>query len=416
MARICIVTAGHLATCPRMLKAADALAGAGYRVRVVSTRYVDWATAADTEVRRVREGNWEWTVVDYHRRSGRRTSLWSGLRLHAAKALARGLGLGRCPLAVAARAYGRVHPELLRAALARPVDLFYGGTTGALAAVALAGRRARVPYALDLEDFHSAEQDDDPASRLAHGMAERIERAVLPGAAFLTAGSVAIASAYASKYGVCPIPINNTFPLPTATPDLTPSVGEGLRLYWFSQTIGPGRGLEDAVEAMGLADILGELHLRGLAIPDYLETLRELADDVAPELKIVCHEPAPPDSMVDLCRGYDVGLALEQEHVLNRALCLTNKAFTYMLGGLALVLTDTPGQRPLGLDVGEGAILYAPGDVPALAAGLKRWAEDKCILARARAAGWQAAQRRWHWEHPAERGALLGAVARALAR
>jgi glycosyltransferase involved in cell wall biosynthesis len=153
-----------------------------------------------------------------------------------------------------------------------------------------------------------------------------------------------------------------------------------------------------------------------VAIPDYLERLRKLADDVAPELKIVYHEPAPPDSMVDLCRGYDVGLALEQKHVLNRALCLTNKAFTYMLGGLALVLTDTPGQRPLGLDVGEGAILYMPGDVPALAAGLKRWAEDKCILARARAAGWQAAQRRWHWEHPAERGALLGAVARALAR
>src|SRR6185295_9502708 len=137
--------------------------------------------------------------------------------------------------------------------------------------------------ALDLEDFHSAEQDDDPASPLAHRMAERIERAVLPGAAFLTAGSVAIASAYASKYSVCPIPINNTFPLPAATPDLTPSVGEGLRLYWFSQTIGPGRGLEDAVEAMGMADIPGELHLRGLAIPDYLERLRELADDIAPE-------------------------------------------------------------------------------------------------------------------------------------
>jgi glycosyltransferase involved in cell wall biosynthesis len=399
-----------------MLKAADALAGAGYRVRVVSTRHVDWATAADTEVRRVREGNWEWMGVDYHRRSGRRTFMRRGLRFHAAKALASGLGLGRCPLAVAARAYGRVHSELLRAALARPVDLFYGGTTGALAAVALAGRRAGVPYALDLEDFHSAEQGHDPASRLAHGLAERIERAVLPGAVFLTAGSVPIASAYSGKYGVRPTPINNTFPLPAVTPDLTPSVGEGLRLYWFSQTIGPGRGLEDAVEAMGLADILGELHLRGLAIPDYLETLRELADDVAPELKIVYHEPAPPDSMVDLCRGYDVGLALEQEHVLNRALCLTNKAFTYMLGGLALVLTDTPAQRPLGWDVGEGAILSMPGDVPALAAGLKRWAKDKGILARARAAGWQAAQRRWHWEHPAERGALLGAVARALAR
>lgn len=416
MPRICIVTAGHLATCPRMLKAADALTGAGYHVRVVSTRHMAWATAADAEVCRAREGTWEWTVVNYHRRSGRRTYLRSGLRFHAAGALARGLGLGRCPLAVAARAYGRAHSELLRAALAGPADLFYGGTTGALAAVALAGRRAGVPYALDLEDFHSAEQGDDPASRLAHGLAERIEGDVLPGAAFLTAGSVAIASAYAGKYGMRPTPINNTFPLPRATPDLAASVGEGLRLYWFSQTIGPGRGLEDAIEGMGLAGIPGELHLRGLAIPDYMECLRRLAGDVAPKLKIVQHEPAPPDSMVDLCRGLDVGLALEPGFSVNNRLALSNKAFTYILGGLAVALTDTPGHRPLASDLGDGAILYKPGEVPALAAGFKRWAENKCILGRARAASWHAAQRRWHWEHPAERGALLGAVARALSR
>ena len=34
-ARICVVTAGHLSTSPRMLKAADALHAAGYHVRVV---------------------------------------------------------------------------------------------------------------------------------------------------------------------------------------------------------------------------------------------------------------------------------------------------------------------------------------------------------------------------------------------
>ena len=52
--RICVVTAGHLSTCPRMLKAADALAEAGYRVRVVSTQQTDWAAEADLDVRRRR--------------------------------------------------------------------------------------------------------------------------------------------------------------------------------------------------------------------------------------------------------------------------------------------------------------------------------------------------------------------------
>src|SRR5206468_8520292 len=71
MARICIVTAGHLSTCPRMLKAADALAAAGHRVRVVSARYIDWAVAADLEVGRSRPGSWAWTMVDAGRRVGR---------------------------------------------------------------------------------------------------------------------------------------------------------------------------------------------------------------------------------------------------------------------------------------------------------------------------------------------------------
>ena len=34
--KVCVVTAGHLSTCPRKLKAADALHADGYVVRVVS--------------------------------------------------------------------------------------------------------------------------------------------------------------------------------------------------------------------------------------------------------------------------------------------------------------------------------------------------------------------------------------------
>jgi hypothetical protein len=414
--RVCVVTAGHLSTCPRMLKAADALAGAGYRVRVVSTQSVDWATAIDADVRRRRPDAWDWSVVKLHRGPGATTYLWTGMRFKMVRSLARFVGPHRLPGFLVARALSRVHAELVRASLAEPTDLFYGGTVGALAAVAAAGRRAGTPYALDLEDFHSDEQDAGRAARLAHGLVERIERRVLPGAVYLTAGSGAIAAAYARMYGVNVTAVHNTFPLPEQPPRLAPSSGDGLKLYWFSQTIGPGRGLEDAVRAAGLRNIRGELHLRGRAIPGYLDSLRRLAGQSAERLRITHHEPAAPDAMAELCAGYDVGLSLEQGHVLNRALCLTNKAFTYMLGGLAIAFSDTPGQRPLALDLGEGALLYAPGDVESLAAGLKRWSDDKSLLVRAKAAAWEAARRRWHWEHPSERGALLEAVARVLAR
>jgi glycosyltransferase involved in cell wall biosynthesis len=416
MARICVVTAGHLSTCPRMLKAADALAEAGHRVRVVSARFVDWATAADEDVRRRRAQTWEWAAVDFRRSEAPATYLWSGLRFRSAQALARILGTSRMPQSVSVRAYSRIHPELLRAALAEPADLFYGGTTGGLAAVAEAGRRSGRPYALDLEDFHSAEQDDGPSARLAHALAERLERVILHGAAFLTAGSPGIASAYTEKYGVRPIVVHNTFPLPARAPSLTPNPGEGLKLYWFSQTIGPRRGLEDAVRAMGAAGIAGELHLQGRPVAGCFEQLQRLCDEVAPRLKLVLHAPVAPDELVDVSAEHDAGLALEPGFSLNNRLALSNKAFTYILAGLPVIMTDTPGQRPLATDLGDGAVLYRPGDVAGLARSLKRWSEDRACLARSRAAAWRAARRRWHWEHAEDRGALLSAVTKALER
>jgi glycosyltransferase involved in cell wall biosynthesis len=393
-----------------MLKAADAFGSAGYSVRVVSGRSTDWAMSADDAIKRTR--SWRWTVVNFDRRTARAAYLRSGIRFRLSRAVA-SIAPSVCPIRLCARAYRRAHPELVREAAAEPADLFYGGG-GALITTAAAARQVGAPYALDLEDFHSAEQTDSSEDELSNRIAERIEWAVLPGAAFLTAAGEAIAGAYTRKYGVRPIVINNTFPLPRKAPGLIPSSGEGLRLYWFSQTIGPGRGLEDAVAAMGLAGIPGELHLRGSAIPEYLEALRHFAASSAPRLRVVHHEPAPPDAMGELCCGYDVGLAVEQPVALNRSLCLTNKAFTYLLGGLAVVFTDTPGQRSLARDLGEGALVYPPGDVAALAAGLRRWANNKALLSRAMAAAWEAAKRRWHWEHALERGALLEAAASAL--
>jgi glycosyltransferase involved in cell wall biosynthesis len=405
--RICVVTAGHLATCPRMLKAADALHEAGYGVRVVSTCFSPWARAADGTVRTGRD--WSWAVVDYDKQSGRATYWRSGLRQRASRMLARVAGPGRCPLPVAACAYSRVHSELVKAIVAQPADLVYGGG-GAFAAASAAARRTGVPYAVDLEDFHSAEQNGTRDAALSNGLAGRIERDVLRRAYFVTAASAAITAAYRETYDVQPITVNNTFPLPAVAPDLTPPVHAGLRLYWFSQTIGPGRGLEDLIHAMGRARITGEIHLRGQPWADYLGTLQQLAAAAAPAVQIVHHDVAHPAAMLDLCRGYDAGLAVEPGFSRNNLLALSNKALTYILAGLPVVLTDTPGQHALAEDLGEGAIVYRSGDIDALAAGLARWAGDKAQLAAAKAAAWEAAKRRWHWEHPAERGALLAAV------
>src|SRR5258706_15001359 len=122
MARICVVTAGHLATCPRMTKAADALAGAGHNVRVVSTYHTPWAVGADAAMRATR--SWRWRVVDYRRQTAPLSYARTGVRGRLAWASTRWLGASRVPFGVGVNAYVRVHPELVRAAVEEPVDLF----------------------------------------------------------------------------------------------------------------------------------------------------------------------------------------------------------------------------------------------------------------------------------------------------
>ncbi len=412
MSRISVITAGHLSTCPRMLKAAKSLAEAGYQVRVVSTNFEPWATAADDALRARLQLNW--SVVDYSRSTANATRVRAGLRYRLCRQLVKAIGADKLPAGVVGRAMNRASPELVSATAAEPADLIYSGG-GALLPATLAARRLGVPYAVDLEDFHSGEQASTTAEgRLTNALAQAAEKIVFLEAAFITTASEAIADQYATKYARRPLVINNTFPLPASAPEFSSRNDSVLRLYWFSQTIGPGRGLEDAVRAAGLADVRCELHLRGRPAPGYMAELQPLALTCAPKLTVVQHDPDSPDRMVDLCCEFDVGLALEQTEPVGRAVCLSNKAFTYILGGLAVVFTDTPGQRALAQDLGQGAWLYSPGDVARFAAGLKSWAEDRDKLTSARKAAWDAAHRRWHWKHPEEEGALLSAMRNTL--
>jgi glycosyltransferase involved in cell wall biosynthesis len=414
-ARITVVTSGHLATCPRMLKAADALTADGHRVRVVATRHEPWATAADEDVRARRP--WPVTTIDYSRGSSGLTYWRTGVRYRAARATADAVGAARTPFPIVARAFGRVHSELVAAVLAEPADFIYGGTTGALAAVAEAARRQGIRYGVDFEDLHSGETSGGDAETVDR-LAARVEARAIADAAFVTTSSEAIAEVYRDERTAAPIVIHNTFDLPATPPDFSRADRSVLRVYWFSQTIGPGRGLEDAVMALGRAARMApggtELALRGRPQSGYLESLRTLAAEHAPQLQIVHQAPAPPDQMIDLARGFDVGLTLEQMMPRNRQLCVTNKAFTYIMAGVAVAISDTPGQHALGVDLREGAALVPPGDVDALAAAFAGWMREPARLDGAKRAAWQAAVRRWRWDHELERGRLCAAVREAL--
>lgn len=395
-----------------MIKVASALVEEGCRVSIVSPIYGEAMEPLDTEY--LRSPGIRGTPYSFVREHHPLRYYWTGFQLRLARQRTARVSLPKLPLDALGRATTRAFPELLNLALSHPADLYYGGTAAGLSVAAEAARLRGVPFALDLEDFHTGELDGSAQSDLTRRLRGEIERRLLPQAAFLTVASEAIRAEYELTYGIQASVINNVFPLPNREPDVSLSPDGKLRLLWISQVIGPDRGIETAVNAMAQADVPGTLTLIGNPSGDYAAMVQELAFTRAPKLDVVHLPPSyraqKKDHIIDLCRGYDVGLTLEQAGVLNRALCLCNKPFSYLPAGSAVAFTDTPGQRPLAEALGPAALLFRIGDDATFAAGLRAWAQQPSMLLAAKTAAWEAARTRWHWEHPQERDKALALV------
>lgn len=406
MSHICLVTTGQPSTSPRVVKEADALAGAGFTISVVGAHWAPWADTTDQALLATRR--WTCTLVDW-RRASRPGLFWTSRVRHAlARRLAAAVTADGADLA----AIHRVGPELAGWAMRSKADLFIAHNIGALPA-AMAAARGRVPVAFDAEDFHSGQLTDRDVAMRA--LTQRIERKYLPRCAYVTAASPGIADAYARACEITrPQVVLNVFSLadrPSAPKG--PAAGR-IQLYWFSQTIGPDRGLEDAVQAMGLLPPGStELHLRGTWRAGYERTLRGLAAHAGLAADaVVHHAPSDPAEMVRLAARHDVGLALEPPVSENNDLLWSNKVFTYLLAGVPVALSRTTGQAMLASQLGPASVTYDPGDPTALAAALSPWVRDAAALAGARAHAWSLATTRYNWD--IEQRQVLDAVSRVL--
>jgi len=394
--RVCLVSTSQPSANPRLVKEADALTEAGFEVVAIGAHWQEWATAADAALLATR--TWRFEFVDWRRETAPWLYWKSRVRHKAARLLVGVPGLGAPALAAAA---GRLTPELTAAAVRTPAELYVAHNAGALPAAAAAARAHDALLGFDAEDFHSGQfrSGDDPGELRA---TELVERRYLPQCAYVTASSPAIADAYAPLCGeVRPVAILNVFPLSERPSARRPtSTGGPLRAYWFSQTIGPHRGLESVVRAMGrLPDGAVELHLQGRWQDGYERSLRGVATTAAvPQSRIIAHAPAPADAIVRTAAEFDVGLAMEPGSSPNSDMALSNKLFTYLLAGAAVLATATGAQRAFCEQVAGACAVVAPDDASAVAKALTRWVNDRAVLDRARELAWAAGDTRYNWD------------------
>src|SRR5262249_40086199 len=128
--------------------------------------------------------------------------------------------------------------------------------------------------------------------------------------------------------------------------------------------------------------------------------------------RIVALPPAPPDEMVRTAAAFDVGLAVEPGTTRNNDIAVSNKVFTYLLAGLAVIGTRTQGQRELLDAIPHAAAGVEPGDLTGLAKAIDVWHRNRLALDDARRAAVEYAVSRYNWDR--ERQVFLAAVSSAL--
>ncbi|MBD2297296.1 glycosyltransferase [Nostoc sp. FACHB-190] len=398
--RICLVSPGHVASNPRLVKEANALHEAGFQVRVVAGDYMAAIRPLDQTI--LSQAPWAWVQVGLGSRpSYLARRLWQTLARRVTKT-------GWIPdISIAIWAHSTVSFQLAKAAAAEPADLYIAHNLAALPAAAIAAQYHHARLGFDAEDFHVGELPDTPEYQAEIAVRDRIERTFLPRCHHLTAASPGIAAAYAERYGVNMQPILNVCPLSEApTSPCKPQTSQP-SLYWFSQTIGPGRGLESIIQAMGQMQTPVHLHLRGLVAAGYAQQLKELAQKVGIGDRLHLLPPAPPSEMVRLAALHDLGLCLELNQPFNRAICLTNKIFTYLLAGLPILMSKTPAQEEIYEELKETALLVNIHEPAAIAIALDQWFSNPVKLKLACAEAWNSGREIYNWDIEKQKFLLL---------
>jgi glycosyltransferase involved in cell wall biosynthesis len=268
--------------------------------------------------------------------------------------------------------------------------------------------------AFDAEDFHSGEGTGGSREDLRMAMVRRIEGAFLSSCTYVTAASPMIGRAYAARYGIStPTTILNVFPMSMAPPaGGAPKDAKALSAYWFSQTIGLDRGLQDFIQAMARTRATVTLDVRGSNRWGHGDALVRLARELGVGERVRLLPMAPPAEMAVLASKYDVGLSLETDVTESRRLCLTNKIFTYLLAGIPVLMSDTPAQQALAPELGAAAAVVSLSDPDGVAAVLDSLAAP-AALASAKQAAAKLGRQRYNWD--CEKNILLDVVARAFA-
>jgi glycosyltransferase involved in cell wall biosynthesis len=390
--RILISIIGHLAEAPRPQKEAAALVRAGHQVMIRGAWWSEALAAEDIELAKSIGADFA-PLVDV--RKGSKTALTSRMKRRVAVEMYQKFGW------VTPRSFGHSGPEILaEAKRLRPDLVIIHSEDGLWAGKRLIEQGFRV--GVDFEDWFS--EDLLPEARKGRPVAAlaALEKYMLKHAVYCQTTTQVMSEAMAMDARVERVPatIPNVFPWNERAAMVQyegDERGDEISFYWYSQTIGPGRGLEVLGKALAKTEGNWRLRLRGILRAGD----RWFDETFPPSIRDRVDVLAKVTNKVLLARhqSHDVGLALEIPYCRSRKLTATNKIFDYLRAGLAVIATDTAGQQEVMAGCPDAGWLVPAGEVDALAKALQEAVNATRNLALRKQAALVAAEDRWSWEH-----------------
>ncbi|MGI9160281.1 MAG: hypothetical protein ACR2K1_11085 [Saprospiraceae bacterium] len=350
--RIVLLTTGQPASNPRLVKEADALVNAGYVVQVLYSYWAPWAQDVDKFIL-TRAG---WTARLCGGSPQDQPWRYSCTRLRSKAA-----GLLSAYRPAIYRAFCRAYDELLSAAIKSKANLYIAHNLGALPVAAEAARRNSSLYAFDEEDYHRGEV---PQQDFLFKQICRIEDLYIPQTAYITSSSPHISEKYQEHYAKKNIQtIYNVFP---KNQHKIISVNKlctllNLKLFWFSQTTGLNRGLQDVLQAMNQIE---EFRITLTIMGNTNSSLRNYFNQMLSNKIHLIHfiEPGSPELLFVEATKHHIGVAPEPAFSVNNNLALSNKIFTYLLSGLAIIASETASQLKFMEENPAVGLTYPIGD------------------------------------------------------
>ena len=392
-----MITSGQPSLNPRLVKEADALAGAGYEVTVLYAYWNDWGTKFDKEL--IPTKKWKAICVGGDPYQKKQIYFFSRMIYGFAKMMSRKSNAKY----LAEWAISRVSYFLSREAKKHDADIYIGHNLGALPAPVKAANVNKKPCGFDAEDFHRYEMTDDKADYDVL-IKSALEDRYFPKVDYLTASSPLIAEGYQQLFpDKKPVVILNVFPRNLNVKQPVLNTNGPIKLLWFSQTIGPSRGIEDIIGALQLLKSnTFELHLLGYLSEEIRSQYIDRLIDKQ-QVSVHFHEPINPDKLPAFSSRFDIGLALEPGFSINNNSALSNKIFTYLQAGLGIIASDTSAHSDFIAEYPAIGKIYKKGDHRALANILLDYHQNREKLLESRLAAFDTASKKLNWENESKK-------------